>query len=354
MAQKKVIVGMSGGVDSSVSALLLKEQGYDVIGLFMKNWEEADHQGHCRAAKEYEDVIAVCDQLQIPHHSVNFTKTYQSEVFAHTLEEFAQGRTPNPDTLCNREIKFKVLLEKALELGACFLATGHYCQNQGGHLMKGRDRTKDQSYFLYTVNASILQKVLFPLGGLKKTDVRRIAAAHHLATAHKKDSTGLCYIGERNFKQFLNQYLPFRKGNFETLSGKVVGEHDGCAFYTIGQRKGLKIGGAGEAWFVVDKDVQRNVVFVEQGADHPALYSKGLIATELSWVAEPPSSLPFQCKAKIRYRQEDQECTLENVEDGDGRIVFSTPQRAVTQGQAIVFYDGEKCLGGGIIKRRLP
>jgi tRNA-uridine 2-sulfurtransferase len=349
MVKKKVVVAMSGGVDSSVSALLLKQQGFEVIGLFMKNWEEKDAHGHCMASKEYEDVVKVCQHLDIPHYSVNFTDVYQREVFSHFLEELKLGYTPNPDVLCNREIKFKVLLEKALGLGAAFLATGHYCQNIDSTLCKGKDAGKDQSYFLYTINSHILQKVLFPVGNLEKKQVRQIARDQGLATAHKKDSTGLCYIGERNFKLFLNQYLPFQEGNFETLDGKVIGQHDGSAFYTIGQRKGLKIGGPGSAWFVVGKDISRNVVYIEQGPDHPALYSQKLIATDISWITEEPLSFPFHCQAKIRYRQPDQECTIEKMEPGRVFVSFSLPQRAVTPRQAIVFYQNDRCLGGGLI-----
>lgn len=349
MKNKKIVVGMSGGVDSSVSALLLKEQGYDVIGLFMKNWEENDEHGVCKASKELDDVALVCEQLKIPYYAVNFTQEYQSQVFEYFLEEFKKGNTPNPDILCNREIKFKVLLDKALELGAAYLATGHYCQTDHIQLLKGADANKDQSYFLYTLNSEILQKVLFPVGHLTKKETRALAVQHGLATAEKKDSTGICFIGERNFKAFLNQYLPFKSGDFETLAGKVVGKHDGCAFYTIGQRKGLDIGGAGEAWYVVGKDVPRNVVYIEQGSEHPALYCAALSAHSLSWVTGSPSSFPFHCRAKIRYRQEDQECVIEKIEDGCAYVTFPKPQRAVTPSQSIVFYRDQVCLGGGII-----
>lgn len=349
MGKKKIIIGMSGGVDSSVSALLLKEQGFDVIGLFMKNWEESDANGVCQASKEYEDVVKVCEHLKIPHYSVNFTQEYQNQVFTYFLEEFKKGNTPNPDILCNREIKFKVLLDKAMELGADFLATGHYCQTDHQHLMKGADPNKDQSYFLYTLSATILEKVLFPIGSMEKKQVRAIAMKHGLATAEKKDSTGICFIGERNFKNFLNQYLPFQPGDFETLQGKKIGSHDGCAFYTHGQRKGLNIGGPGEAWYVVGKDVKRNVVYIEQGANHPALFSSSLLASDLTWVSGTAPTLPCKCKAKIRYRQTDQECTLEKIEEGLALVSFTEPQRAVTPSQSIVFYDGNICIGGGII-----
>lgn len=349
MKNKKIVVGMSGGVDSSVAALLLKEQGFDVIGLFMKNWEESDENGICQASKEFQDVVTVCDQLKIPYYSVNFTQEYQTQVFQYFLDEFKKGNTPNPDILCNREIKFKVLLDKAWELGADYLATGHYCQTNHRQLLKGADLNKDQSYFLYTLNSTILGKVLFPVGHLDKKKTREIAAQHGLATAEKKDSTGICFIGERNFKAFLNQYLPFQPGNFKTLSGQVIGSHDGCAFYTIGQRKGLNIGGAGEAWYVVGKDVCHNVVYIEQGADHPALFSSSLTATDLTWVAGEVPNLALTYTAKIRYRQEDQPCVIQKIEDKVATVSFPHPQRAVTPSQSIVFYQDNVCLGGGII-----
>lgn len=354
-----VAVGMSGGVDSSVVALLLKKQGFRVIGLFMKNWEELDESGVCTSAKEYEDVVSVCETLGIPHYAVNFVKEYRESVFSHFLEEFKKGHTPNPDILCNREIKFKVLLKRALELGADFLATGHYCRTQlseGGlpELLKGSDPGKDQSYFLYAVSGEALRKVMFPVGNLMKSEVRTIARSHGLMTSEKKDSTGICFIGERNFKQFLGNYIQYQKGNFETLDGKVVGSHDGTAFYTLGQRRGLKIGGAGEAWFVVGKSQERNVVFIEQGADHPALYCDGLTATELTWIAGIPPKLPFTCHAKVRYRQNDQECTINKIEGDIAHVSFAVPQRAVTPRQSIVFYLSDCCLGGGMIEAPSP
>lgn len=349
-----VVVGMSGGVDSSVSALLLKQAGYHVIGMFMKNWEELDEKGQCRAAKDFEDVEKVCRQLDIPYYSVNFVKEYQELVFSGFLHDLKAGFTPNPDILCNREIKFKIFLEKALELGADYLATGHYCQINASHLLlKGKDPNKDQSYFLYTLSSSILQKVLFPIGHLTKSEVREIARKEKLATSEKKDSTGICFIGKRNFKEFLSQYIGYTKGVFATLDGKVIGEHDGIAYYTIGQRKGLKIGGKGEAWFVVAKDPIQNIVYIEQGEDHPSLYRSELIATDLSWVTGSPPPLPSLAKAKVRYRQIEQSCILESIE-GEGKdkrllIRFLTPQRAITPRQSIVFYDKEICLGGGMI-----
>ncbi len=342
---KTVVVGMSGGVDSSVTALLLKEQGYRVIGLFMKNWEE---EGACPAEVDYEDVACVCAHLDIPFYTVNFAKEYWDNVFSHCLKEYAAGFTPNPDILCNREIKFNVFLDKALELGADYLATGHYCRkikvDGKWQLGRGLDPGKDQSYFLYTLKSSILDKVLFPIGELEKTEVRKRAHESGLITAQKKDSTGICFIGKRNFKEFLTRFIPNKPGNFEQLNGKVVGSHDGIAYYTIGQRRGLDIGGPGEAWYVVGKDGARNVVVVEQGDEHPALYSSELTMGEVSWVAEPPI-FPARCTAKVRYRSPDVACTIVSNE----RVVFDEPQKAITPRQSIVFYQGEICLGGAII-----
>ncbi len=343
----KIVVGMSGGVDSAVSALLLKEQGHEVIGLFMKNWEE--EEGACHALEDYEDVVKVCEQLKIPYYSVSFAKEYWENVFTHFLEELKLGFTPNPDILCNREIKFKLLLDKALSLGADALATGHYCRTDGTLLLKGSDPQKDQSYFLYTIKESILPSVLFPVGNMEKAAVREIAKKAGLANAAKKDSTGICFIGKRDFKSFLNRYLPYQKGEFRTLDGNIVGEHDGIAYYTIGQRKGLGIGGPGDAWFVVKKDVERNIVFIEQGDDHPALYTSELIATDVSWVGIPPVA-PYRCSAKVRYRQPDQVCTITQIDADHLRVTFDQPQRAVTPRQSIVFYDGDVCLGGALIR----
>jgi len=347
---KTVIVGMSGGVDSSVSALLLKEQGYRVIGLFMKNWEETDERGQCKASKEFEDVVKVCDQLEIPYYSVNFIEEYQTSVFSQFLADIQSGLTPNPDVLCNREIKFKVFLQKAKELGADYLATGHYCQTDGeGRLLKGLDPEKDQSYFLHAVTDKALRMTLFPIGHLHKKEVREIARKHGLATSEKKDSTGICFIGKRDFKPFLSQYIGVKSGNFETLSGEVVGRHDGSAFYTIGQRKGMGLGGEGEAWFVVGKDLKRNVVFVERGADHAALFCSKVYADGLTWIKEVPQA-PFRCSAKIRYRQADQSCEIISIENGRVEVAFNERQRAATPGQSIVFYQGNLCLGGGVIR----
>ena len=344
---KKVVVGMSGGVDSSVAALLLQREGYEVVGLFMKNWEEAGDA--CKSAQDFEDVVRVCERLKIPYYSVNFVEEYWNGVFLHFLEELKAGHTPNPDILCNREIKFKALLQKALDLGADFLATGHYARNSGS-LLKGADPLKDQSYFLYTLKQDILKKVLFPIGHLNKSEVRRIAKEADLPNHGKKDSTGICFIGKRDFKEFVSQYIPYHPGNFEDIQGKVVGQHDGAAYYTIGQRKGLGIGGPGEAWFVVQKDVERNAVILAQGEDHPNLYAPALTATEVSWVGAAVS-LPFRCGAKIRYRQSDQPCTIEKIEEGRLFVSFDQPIRAITPRQSIVFYDGEICLGGALIEK---
>lgn len=354
-----VIVGMSGGVDSSVCAALLKEEGYNVVGLFMKNWEELDEHGVCQSSKEYADVIAVCEKLDIPYYSVDFIKEYREQVFNHFVEEYKLGYTPNPDILCNREIKFKVFYEKARELGADFLATGHYCQNKivdgKNALIKGADPLKDQSYFLYTIKTDVLKNVLFPIGHLPKTEVRRIAAKYDLATKNKKDSTGICFIGERNFKNFLSNYITFTDGNFETLDGVVVGRHTGATYYTLGQRKGLGLGGPGEPWFVVGKDIARNVVIVERGENHPAMYADSLVATDLEFTTgEWNRPLPFKCTAKVRYRQKDQACTVTKIEDGKIYVEFDEPQRAITPRQSVVFYDGEICLGGAMIEKSGP
>ncbi len=351
--KKTIVVGMSGGVDSSVSALLLQQQGFNVIGIFMKNWEETTADGDCTATKDFEDVARVCEKLEIPYYPVNFVKEYWDNVFTHFLEELKQGFTPNPDILCNREIKFQSLLSKALEIGGDALATGHYCQiSKDGCLLKGEDPGKDQTYFLYTVTKEILQKVRFPIGHLPKQEVRRIAALHGLSTAEKKDSTGICFIGKRDFKEFISKYIPYQKGPFLTLEGKKLGEHEGMAYYTIGQRKGLGIGGPGEAWFVVDKDPTNNIVYLAQGEDHPALYSYELTATDLNFIEKP--SFPFSCKAKIRYRQPEQPCVVTLLNEKTIHVRFLEPQRAITLRQSIVFYEGNKCLGGGMIATKGP
>ncbi|MCX6987744.1 MAG: tRNA 2-thiouridine(34) synthase MnmA [Chlamydiae bacterium] len=348
-----VIVGMSGGVDSSVSALLLKQQGYRVIGLFMKNWEEKNDRGVCTSTKEYEDVVKVCQHLDIPYYSVNFVEEYRNQVFSHFIDELKLGHTPNPDILCNREIKFQAFLSKAKSLGADYLAMGHYCRiggsKEGPLLLKGTDPGKDQSYFLYTLQKDILKQVLFPVGHLVKDQVRSIAKAHGLSTAEKKDSTGICFIGERNFKEFLRPYIPYQEGAFMTLDGKKVGTHVGIAYYTIGQRKGIGIGGEGEAWFVVGKCTRQNVVYVAQGTNHPALYANTLTASEITWVSPTPPSFPINCNAKIRYRQKDQACIIEKQDNNVLHIRFMEPQRAITPRQSIVFYNEDVCLGGAMI-----
>ena len=351
----RVVVGMSGGVDSSVTAWLLKQQGYDVIGLFMKNWDDTDELGHCTAEADYEDVRRVADQIGIPYYTVNFEKQYQDKVFAYFLDEYKKGRTPNPDVLCNREIKFGEFLQKAMDIGADYVATGHYAriENIDGEyrLLRGVDSTKDQSYFLNALGQDQLSKAMFPLGHLTKQKVREIASEAGLYTAKKKDSTGICFIGEKNFKTFLSSYLPATPGEIRTLSGELKGRHDGLMYYTLGQRHGLGLGGSGtgEPWYVVDKDVKHNILYVGQGANHPALFSHGLTATDVRWVSHEEVSSVFTCTAKFRYRQPDQSVTVfvRNEETVD--VFFDNPQKAITPGQAAVFYKGDVCLGGGTI-----
>ena len=353
---QRIVVGMSGGVDSSVSALLLAQAGYDVIGVFMKNWEEKDENGTCTATDDWEDVQAVCDHIGIPCYSVNFAKEYEERVFSYFLSEYKKGRTPNPDVLCNREIKFKAFLDYSIKLGADAMATGHFV-NRGekdGHplLMRGVDNNKDQSYFLYMLKEAQLQNAMFPVGNMTKAEVRSIAEKNGLLTFGKKDSTGICFIGERNFRQFLQGFLPLQKGEMQTVTGEVVGEHIGLAYYTLGQRKGLGIGGRGDgrSWFVIGKDMQRNVLIVSQGDDSEALYSQQVLATEPTWVAPlPPVAVgeSFRCTAKFRYRQPDQSVTVHN--QGDTlHIVADERQRAITPGQSVVLYNGDICLGGAI------
>ncbi len=351
----KVVVGMSGGVDSSVTAYLLKEQGYDVTGIFMKNWDEKDDAGVCTAEKDYEDVRRVSSQLGIPYYTVNFTKEYWDRVFSYFLDEYKKGRTPNPDVMCNKEIKFKAFLDHALMLGADYIATGHYARvdyiNGEFKLLRGVDNNKDQTYFLCTLGQYQLSKSMFPIGHLKKSEVREIAEREGLVTADKKDSTGICFIGERDFDKFLDNYLPAQSGNIMTLDGKIVGKHTGLMHYTLGQRKGLGIGGigTGEPWFVVDKDLKKNILYVVQGDKHPMLYSNGLMASDLCWVSDRPKPKNFNCTAKFRYRQPDNEVEIYLTDDNKCKVMFKKPQKAVTPGQAVVFYDGEECLGGGMI-----
>ncbi|WP_163101835.1 tRNA 2-thiouridine(34) synthase MnmA [Peribacillus alkalitolerans] len=349
----RVVVGMSGGVDSSVAALLLKQQGYDVVGIFMKNWDDTDENGVCTATEDFEDVIKVCNQIGIPYYAVNFEKQYWDKVFTYFLEEYKAGRTPNPDVMCNKEIKFKAFLEHALNLGADYLATGHYAQvvfRDGEYkMLRGIDENKDQTYFLNQLTQDQLEKVMFPLGGIDKSKVREIAKEAGLATAAKKDSTGICFIGERNFKEFLSNYLPAQPGNMETLDGEVKGKHDGLMYYTIGQRQGLGIGGSGDPWFVVGKDLKKNVLYVEQGFENEKLYSDSIKAVDISWVGKVPQDGELTCTAKFRYRQADNAVTVKLLPNGEAQVIFDEPIRAVTPGQAVVFYNGDECLGGGTI-----
>ncbi|MBM6619695.1 tRNA 2-thiouridine(34) synthase MnmA [Bacillus suaedaesalsae] len=352
-SETRVVIGMSGGVDSSVAALLLKEQGYDVIGIFMKNWDDTDETGFCTATEDYNDVIKVCNQIGIPYYAVNFEKQYWDKVFTYFLDEYKGGRTPNPDVMCNKEIKFKAFLEHALDLGADYLATGHYAKvgfDDGEYKMyRASDTNKDQTYFLNQLGQDQLSRVMFPLGDLTKPEVRAIADRAGLATAKKKDSTGICFIGERNFKDFLKQYLPAQPGTMQTLSGEVKGKHDGLMYYTIGQRQGLGIGGSGDPWFVVGKNLKENILYVEQGFENELLYSDTITATNISWVSNKPIHGEVKCTAKFRYRQEDHGVTVQIVDGQNVRVIFDQPVRAVTPGQAVVFYDGEVCLGGGTI-----
>lgn len=357
MPKTRIVVGLSGGVDSSVAALLLVEQGYEVHGVFMKNWEDSFEAGYCSAAEDLEDARAVCETLGIPLHQVNFTAEYQERVFRDFLEEYRSGRTPNPDILCNTEIKFRAFLDHARRLGADAIATGHYvrCAARDGrqHLLRGRDPGKDQSYFLYGLNQAQLASARFPVGDWLKSEVRALAAAAGLVTHAKQDSTGICFIGERRFREFLHRYLPTQPGPIRSINGEWLGEHAGLMFHTIGQRQGLRIGGrrdgSGEPWYVAGKDVGRNTLIVAQGRHHPALFHQRLRASQLCWIAGEPPPLPFTGAAKIRYRQPDQTCVLETLDSGGAEVCFSEPQRAVTPGQSVVFYRGEECLGGGII-----
>jgi tRNA-uridine 2-sulfurtransferase len=351
----RVVVGMSGGVDSSVAAYLLKEQGYDVIGIFMKNWDDTDEFGVCTATEDYEDVIRVANQIGIPYYAVNFEKEYWDKVFTYFLDEYKAGRTPNPDIMCNKEIKFKAFLDHALKLGADYLATGHYArvivEDGETKMLRGVDSNKDQTYFLNQLSQDQISKVMFPLGHLTKPEVREIAKKAGLATANKKDSTGICFIGERNFKEFLSQYLPAQPGRMETLTGEYKGEHQGLMYYTIGQRHGLGIGGDGDPWFVVGKDLERNVLLVGQGFHNEALYSDAIIATKVSWVSNKEKPKEFRCTAKFRYRQPDNNVTVRLLDNDEVEVIFDEPIRAVTPGQAVVFYNGEECLGGGTIDK---
>lgn len=354
----RVVIGMSGGVDSSVAALLLKEQGYDVVGLFMKNWDDTDENGYCTATEDYKDVALVAEQIGIPYYSVNFEKEYWNRVFEYFLEEYRKGRTPNPDVMCNKEVKFKAFLDYAMELGADYVAMGHYAQvtkDEDGtvHLLRGVDNNKDQTYFLNQLSQEQLQKSLFPLGHMEKSEVRAIAEKAGLATAKKKDSTGICFIGERNFNEFLSNYLPNRPGRMMTLDGEDKGAHAGLMYYTIGQRQGLGIGGGGESydpWFVIGKDIETQTLYVGQGFHHPDLYADYLEASDIHFTSDIPKAKEFTCTAKFRYRQKDTEVKVVLDETGTkATVYFAEPVRAITPGQAVVFYDGEECLGGGLI-----
>ena len=355
--KKRVVLGMSGGVDSSVAAVLLKEQGYEVIGVFMKNWDEEDENGVCMADEDYKDVVAVAEQLNIPYYSINFVKEYWERVFQYFLSEYRLARTPNPDVMCNKEIKFKAFLEYAEKLGADYIATGHYArliEDENGQkiMLKGVDYNKDQTYFLSGLTQKQLEKVLFPLGEYQKSEIREIAQKYDLKTANKKDSTGICFIGERNFNEFLSKYLPAQKGDIVDIDGKKLGTHNGLMYYTIGQRKGIGLGnskdGTGEPYFVVDKKLETNELIVAQG-DDKLLYSKALIANNFNFINL--IEFPFECGVKFRYRQKDVKGIITKINDDEYRIDFEEPQRAVTLGQIAVIYKGDICLGGGTIDK---
>ena len=353
-----VVVGMSGGVDSSVSALLLKQQGYEVIGLFMKNWEDDDDDEYCSSREDLNDAISAADVIGIPIEAVNFAKEYKDRVFSYFLREYEAGRTPNPDILCNSEIKFKAFIDHAIRLGADAIAMGHYAQVREAdglfQLLKAEDASKDQSYFLHKLDQQQLSKAMFPLGRLLKTEVREIARKHHLANYAKRDSTGICFIGERPFREFLNRYLPMQPGDMVTPEGKVVGQHQGLSFYTIGQRQGLGIGGSrettGEPWFVAGKDIPRNRMIVVQGHDHPLLLNPQLDALEMHWISGHAPDTTRAYAAKTRYRQQDAACRIALGDGNEAHFTFDEAQWAVTPGQSVVMYDGAICLGGGIIR----
>lgn len=357
----RVTVGMSGGVDSSVAALLLRRSGAHVSGTFMKNWEEDDPDYPCTALDDMRDALEVCERLSIDLTVENFTEEYRQRVFREFLQEYEAGRTPNPDILCNREIKFRAFLDSALENGADRIATGHYarvdCVDGRFRLLRGCDRNKDQSYFLYALDQKALSRSLFPVGELKKTEVRRLAAEAGFGNHAKKDSTGICFIGERRFTPFLQRYLFAQPGDIVTPEGRLIGTHKGAIFYTLGQRSGLGIGGVADCedlpWFVVDKDLSTNTITVAQGNDHPLLYSDALEVVQVNWIAGTAPELPRSCSAKIRYRQPDQHCRIEVMSHERLLVHFDVPQRAVTPGQSVVFYDGEECLGGGVIDKRI-
>lgn len=356
----RVVLGLSGGVDSSSAALVLKRQGYDVVGVFMKNWNEEDDDGVCTAAEDYRDAKRIAEQIGIPFYVIDFSKEYYNRVFSYFLDEYKKGRTPNPDILCNSEIKFNAFLDLAMNMDAAFLATGHYARlrrdGDDVRLLRAVDKNKDQTYFLAGLTAKQLEKAMFPIGELEKREVRALATEVGLVTASKKDSTGVCFIGERNFKKFLMQFLPAKPGDIVDLNGKIVGKHDGLMYYTIGQRRGLGIGGmntgTGESWFVVGKSLKNNLLIVQQG-EHEELFSTSLYTNSLSFISGAPPASTFKCTAKFRYRQSDQQVTV--YMDGKGAsIKFDAPQRAITPGQWVVLYDGDVCLGGGPIDFRTP
>ena len=348
--KKRVVVGISGGVDSAVAALLLKEQGYEVIGLFMKNWDDTNDEV-CSAESDYEDIKMVCEKIDIPYYTVNFAKEYWDRVFSYFLEEYKKGRTPNPDVLCNREIKFAPFKEQALKLGADFIATGHYAgilTNKGKtYLTRAKDENKDQTYFLNQLSNNQIRNVLFPLENLLKPEVREIALKYNLVNAAKKDSTGICFIGERNFRAFLSQYIPMKKGDIKTLDGKIIGEHNGVFYYTIGQRKGFGIGGAGEPWFIIDKDVKQNILYVNQG-EPASLYKKTSIITGFNYITDKVTD-NSSVLVRVRHRQPLQNATVELLGDKTLQLHFETPQRALANGQYAVLYNDRICLGGGVI-----
>ena len=356
---KRVVVGMSGGVDSSVTALLLKQQGYDVIGLFMKNWEDDDDGEYCSSRQDLIDAVSVADNIGIPIEAVNFAKEYRDRVFSAFLSEYQVGRTPNPDILCNAEIKFKAFLDYAIALGADTIATGHYAKVREVdglfQLLKAKDSSKDQSYFLHRLNQMQLGRAMFPLGNMKKTEVREIAKQHGLCNFAKKDSTGICFIGERPFREFLSRYLPAHPGEMRTPEGRLIGKHVGLSFYTIGQRQGLGIGGdknsSGEPWFVAGKDMEKNRLIVVQGHDHPLLLSRRLTALNAHWIIGTAPLIDHPYVAKTRYRQADAACRI--TSDVHCSVVFDEPQWAVTPGQSVVLYEGDVCLGGAVIEAAL-
>lgn len=355
----KIVVGMSGGVDSSTVAALLKEQGHDVIGLFMRNWKETDDMGCCTADDDFQDVKDVCNKIGIPYYSIDFSEEYYDRVFTHFVEEYKKGRTPNPDVLCNKEIKFDAFLKYALKTGCDYVATGHYCRvehNDGlSYLVRAEDDNKDQTYFLNQLTSEQLDKVIFPIGDIDKPTVRRLAQKYDLSTADKKDSTGICFIGERNFRQFLSQYIPMKEGDIVDTNGNIVGRHNGVFYYTIGQRKGLGIGGSkegnGSRWFVLDKDIKKNILYVSQG-EIDVLYHNCLETDSFNFIPKKPDKNVFPCLVRIRHRQALQKATCYIKEDGGVKLVFDEKQRAIAEGQYAVMYDEKYCLGGGVIERK--